>query len=112
GKYVVYARDQSVIKSEVYELGGLVSTISSASFPDSHIKRRQCTPNASVIDDKIINKYDNLKAEYQRVRKKEETKDNKRSQKGFVSGLQKMGRVVFGVDAYQSRNSAKSIREA
>ena len=46
------------------------------------------------------------------IKDKEETNDEENNREGFFQGLKKIGKVVSGIEAYQSRNSSITIKES
>ena len=65
-----------------------------------------------IIDQETSNKFEEIESIYYAIREEEETKDENKIKKGFLSGLKKIGKVVSGVQAYQDRKSSLNLKQA
>lgn len=113
GDYKVYSKEGKIIWSATYKDNNLVTQNEySIRNVENSILDFENISGDDLFDRSLMDVYYREKEEYDVVKQTEETKDEKRNESGFIAGLSKLGRVVSGVEAYQTRKSSKSIKEA
>ena len=111
GKYIVYDEKGEVIYHVEYECGLVIKVIQSFNI-DTHIQEELFENESRIIEFSEQNKFDRCKSNYNTIKKNEEKKVEENSQKGILTGLVKIGKVISGVRGFQDRESSKTIKEA
>lgn len=112
GDYIIFNKDQKVIEHVVYREGVITQTLQELVNNQQSYNKEQTLINQSIIDDDTSNMFEEIKSIYNAIREEEETKDSNKGKKGFWSGLEKIGKVASGVQAYQDRKSSLNIKHA
>ncbi|WP_010254372.1 toxin-antitoxin system YwqK family antitoxin, partial [Myroides injenensis] len=111
GDYIIFDKNQKVIKHDVYNEGVIVQTIQELVNKQSYCQDESFN-HKPIIDQETRNQFKEIESIYYAIRKEEETKDENKTKKGFLSGLKKIGKVVVGVQAYQDRKSSLNLKQA
>jgi hypothetical protein len=113
GDYNVYSKDGKIILHETYTDGELVTQNEHGqTYTEKFVSDIPNEPLILLFDNSATESFLREKRKYNIVKNEEETRDLDKAKTGFISGLKKIGKVVSGVDAYQSRESTKNLKEA
>lgn len=112
GEYVIYDLDGRILKSELYKDGNCIEVIQDLTKQTKKYEEFDLINEENLLDEKILEEFLYNEDNYLIIKHEEETNDRENNRGGFFQGLKKIGKVVSGIEAYQSRKSSIHIKES
>jgi hypothetical protein len=112
GDFKVYDKNGALIQHQLYDRGSLKMIIKDLKTTKNKVESSQNFVSSPLMDERTNKEFHAKKSVYLKIKDSEETKDAERNKKGVWSGLNKMVKIVSGIQASRNRKSALTIKKS